>query len=166
MEHSAPWADDGQGLTGSGPKAAATDFLALALIARLHNIATASDQLAHEFAPDGVVDELAMQRAARAIGLHARYIRTETVRLSATPLPALARDCAGSWFVLAQFDGATGRALIQTGDSGQPEILSAEAFAQRWSGELVLIASRASLAGEWPASTSAGSCRPSSSTGD
>ena len=70
------------------------------------------------------------------------------------PLPALARLADGRWVVLAQCDGQ--RVLVQDAcASGQhapaasrPIIESLDAFAAQWSGELILIASRASLAGE------------------
>ncbi|WP_324256085.1 type I secretion system permease/ATPase [Niveibacterium sp. 24ML] len=131
---------------GDSPANAA--FSALALIARLHNVAADPAQLAHEFSPTGEVDEVALQRAARGIGLRAKHSIVTVDRLPQTPLPALARDTAGHWFVFAQYDAATGRALIQAGNATQPEVLDADALAARWAGELLLITSRASLAGE------------------
>jgi ATP-binding cassette, subfamily B, bacterial HlyB/CyaB len=90
-------------------------------------------------------------RAARHIGLRPRHLRAELARLPLTPLPGLALMGDGSVAVLAQCDGQ--RVLLQrfTADGALPSpplIEPIERFAGQWSGELVLIASRASLAGE------------------
>ncbi|MDD2927149.1 type I secretion system permease/ATPase, partial [Rhodoferax sp.] len=70
-------------------------------------------------------------------------------RLTLTPLPALAlmhTDDGGLRVVLlAQSDGQ--RVLFQDG-TGRPTIESVEVFTRQWSGQLILISSRASLAGE------------------
>ncbi len=61
------------------------------------------------------------------------------------PLPALARLHDGRWVVLAQCDGQ--RVLWQ--DAAAPPCIEPLAeFGARWSGRLLLVASRASLAGE------------------
>ena len=66
--------------------------------------------------------------------------------------------------MLAQCDGQ--RVLFQDLDAEgtRPTIEPLEVFASQWSGELMLVASRASLAGELASSTSAGSSPASSST--
>ena len=91
--------------------------------------------------------------AAKHLGLKARASRSVVDRLVLAPLPALAvvRDPQSSprVVVLAQCDGQ--RVLFQDPSQalqgGKPAIESLAAFAERWTGELVLITSRASLTG-------------------
>lgn len=88
--------------------------------------------------------------AARHLGLKAKLSRTSTDRLSLTPLPALALLRDGRTVVLAQCDGQ--RVLLQDPSGqlqgGRPVIEPLVAFAEQWTGELVLVTSRASVAGE------------------
>lgn len=142
-----------------------TAWLALCAIARLHHVAADPDHLAHALGmapgePVGVDDLL---RAARHLGLCARAIRTRAERLSRTPLPALAvmatDDGPGvDVCLLAQCDGSrvllsaprpaargadhAGHAGVGIGQAG-PRIEPLEAFAARWSGQLILVTSRA-----------------------
>ncbi|MBC7602129.1 MAG: type I secretion system permease/ATPase, partial [Ramlibacter sp.] len=91
-------------------------------------------------------------RAAKLLGLKAKLSSTTTDRLPLTPLPALAamrrEDGSVRFVVLAQCDGQ--RVLFQDmGVSGsRPTIESLDVFSSQWTGDLILIASRASLAGE------------------
>ena len=129
---------------------------ALCLIARLHHIAADPAHLAHQLgwppSHQPNVDELLL--AARQLGLKAKRIRTTSERLALSPLPALAllAGPAGATqvVVLAQCDGQ--RVLFQDSDAagrgGRPVIEPLEAFAAQWTGELILITSRASVAGE------------------
>jgi ATP-binding cassette, subfamily B, bacterial HlyB/CyaB len=127
---------------------------ALCAVARVHQIPADPQALAHELAlPETHVptaDDLL--RAARHIGLKARQTRTTTARLALTPLPALAavRRPGGDidYLILAQCDGQ--RVLLQDPSfaGGRPVIESADVFTARWTGDLILLASRASLAGE------------------
>jgi subfamily B ATP-binding cassette protein HlyB/CyaB len=87
--------------------------------------------------------------AAKRLQLRARTVQTSADRLPLTPLPALAWLRDGSIAVLAQCDGQ--RVLLQRfapGSEPRPLIEPLADFAQQWTGELMLITSRASLAGE------------------
>lgn len=134
---------------------------ALCAIARFHHIASDPSTLAHQLglsASDNLgADDLL--RAAKHLGLKAKLTRASTERLPLTPLPALALmrtpDASLRVVILAQSDGK--RVLFQEfsattdsrdGNSGRPTIESADVFAAQWTGELILITSRASLAGE------------------
>lgn len=126
---------------------------ALVLIARLHRVAADAGTLAHQLglAPGASpsVDELLL--AAKRLDLKAKLNRTTVDRLPLTPLPALALMKDGSVVLLAQCDGQ--RALLQRCDAtlpgGQrPQIEPLQAFADAWTGQLILVTSRASLAGE------------------
>ncbi len=130
-------------------------LVALCLIARMHHVAADPTHLAHQlgWSPNHVPEVQDLLLAARAIGLSAKSSRSTGDRLSLVPLPALAfvRDADGAErvVVLAQCDGQ--RALHQDPSGaiqgGRPVIEPLDAFVARWTGELILVASRASLAG-------------------
>jgi len=129
---------------------------ALCLIARLHQIASDPAHLSHQlgWAPSRVVGVPDLVLAARTIGLKAKATASSLERLPLVPLPALARVKSDSeapvFVVLAQCDGQ--RVLFQDPSAaihgGRPVIEPLTAFAERWTGELILFTSRASLAGE------------------
>jgi subfamily B ATP-binding cassette protein HlyB/CyaB len=136
-----------------GPHSA---FQALCLIARLHQVAADAPTLAHQLglAPTDPLTRADLLRAAKHLGLKAKVSRTSIERLQHAPLPALAvmnsPDASLRVVILAQSDGQ--RVLFQdiTGEGGvsRPTIEPVEVFAQQWTGELILISSQASLAGE------------------
>jgi len=139
---------------------------ALCALARLHHIAADPATLAHQLGwPPShrpSLDDLLL--AARHLGLKARRSRTSPDRLPLSPLPALAvmrpanhatgeHETAGDSpqvVLLAQCDGQ--RVLIQDPSGrlqgGRPVIEPLAVFAAQWTGELILVTSRASLAGE------------------
>jgi ATP-binding cassette, subfamily B, bacterial HlyB/CyaB len=127
---------------------------ALCAIARLHHVPADPQALAHELAlPESHVptpDDLV--RAARHLGLKARHSRSSLDRLPLTPLPAMAAVRRTTedvdYVILAQCDSQ--RVLLQdpSRGNGRPTIEPVEAFAGRWTGDLILIASRASIAGD------------------
>ena len=136
---------------------------ALCTIARFHQIAADPATLAHQLGlspnDDLSVDDLL--RAARHLGLKAKQSRTQPDRLNLAALPALAlmrrhgadgesKSTGVDAVILAQCDGQ--RVLLQ--DPGAPEgssrptIEPLDVFARQWTGELILITSRASLVGD------------------
>jgi subfamily B ATP-binding cassette protein HlyB/CyaB len=120
------------------------------LVARLHQVAAEPAALRHALgmaASDTIaIDDVL--HAARHLGLKARHSRSTAERLNLAPLPALARLHDGRWVVLAQCDGQ--RVLFQdaSAEGSRPTIEPLDTFAAQWTGDLLLIASRASLAGE------------------
>ena len=129
---------------------------ALCLVARLHQVAADPDNLAHQLAlPAGEpANAHSLVLAARLLGLQARHVRSSPARLALTPLPALALVQASvpgegpRFVVLAQCDGQRVLQQETTPDgSGTPRVESLADFSARWQGELVLVTSRASLAG-------------------
>jgi subfamily B ATP-binding cassette protein HlyB/CyaB len=119
----------------------------LVMMARFHSVAADPAQLTHEFAPEGrsfgVPDVLL---AAKQLGLKAKAVRTTPERLAKTPLPAIAIGNDGRFFIIAKVDGDN--ALIHEPRLGRPRTLSLPELTALWSGQLILITSRASLAGE------------------
>lgn len=124
-----------------------TGLLGLVMLARFHSIAADPDQLAHDFGESGQplgVPQILL--AAKHLGLKAKLVRTEVARLDRTPLPALAIDNEGHFFILARVD--TEKVLIQDPQVQRPQVLSIAEFTARWSGQFILFTSRASLAGD------------------
>jgi subfamily B ATP-binding cassette protein HlyB/CyaB len=129
---------------------------ALCAIARLHQIAADPATLAHQLgwsANEALqIDDLLL--AAKHLGLKAKRSRTTADRLALTPLPALAvmrtDDDSLRVVIVAQCDGQ--RVLLQDPAAGpggsRPTIEPLDVFASQWSGELILITSRASMAGD------------------
>lgn len=124
-----------------------TGLVCLVMLARFHNVAASPEQLAHEFAPDGQVFGFTeVLLAAKKLGLKAKPARSNVERLSQTPLPSLASSKDGHFFVIARVDND--KVLIQDPRSQRPEVVNFDELKARWTGELILIRSEASLAGE------------------
>ncbi len=98
------------------------------------------------------MDVQGLVQAARRLGLKAKRITSTADRLLRVPLPALAflnGEGAGAVcpVVIAQCDDK--RVLIQdAARGGRPTILSREDFLARWTGEMLLLTSRAALVAE------------------
>lgn len=123
-----------------------TGLACLIMLARFHNIALSAEQLAHEFSATG--QGLSLQElllAARKSGLKVRAVQTRLARLEYSPLPAIAMDNDGSFFILARVDKE--QALIQDPRSARPEILAFQTLEQRWTGQLILARSSNTMPG-------------------
>ncbi|MBB1520841.1 type I secretion system permease/ATPase [Aquipseudomonas guryensis] len=133
---------------GSGAQPEVDSGLAcLVMLARFHNVAASPEQLAHEFAEDGrPFGRPELLLAAKQLGLKAKSVRSKLERLAHVPLPAIATAHDGRFFIIARLDD--GKALIHDPQAQRPEVLSFEELEQRWTGELLLIRSESSLAGE------------------
>lgn len=132
---------------GENPPARDTGLACLVMLARFHNIAASPDQLTHEFSDAERRfgrDELLL--AAKSLGLKAKIAQSSTSRLSHCPLPAIARDLQDEFFIIARLDDD--QALIQDPRTPRPEMLDLPSLEARWSGELILLRSEASIAGE------------------
>jgi subfamily B ATP-binding cassette protein HlyB/CyaB len=133
------------------PPSLDTGLLCLAMIARFHQVPADPEQLAHQFREPGQRFGAAqILLAAKKLGLMARRVRPALHRLATTPLPAIGIGLDGGCFIVARHDdGEAGpRVLVQDPSVGRPQLLTLDEFTARWSGELILFASRASLAGE------------------
>ncbi|MFP3556547.1 cysteine peptidase family C39 domain-containing protein [Paraburkholderia sp. SIMBA_049] len=120
---------------------------ALVTIARFHNIAADAAQLRHAGATVSArFGEKDLVLSARSLGLKARVVSLRAETLGATPLPALMLDRNGDHFILGESDGKT--ALILEPGSATPAVRPLEEIVVRSDGQMLLFASRASLAGE------------------
>ncbi len=130
-------------------------LVCLVMMARLHNLAAEPEQLAHEFSAAGQAwGSAELLLAAKKLGLQAKQVDADISRLAKLPLPAVAvgkkPDGSTEFFILARVDadGAGQQVLIQSPATGRPESLSVAEFQARWTGQLILFTSRASLAGD------------------
>ena len=133
------------------PASLAQALQALTVIARLHHVPCDAAALLHRLGRSATdlaaIEDLLL--VAKQLGLRAKRVTTALDRLPLTPLPAMALMRDGSIAVLAQCDGQ--RVLLQRfADNAEqrPLIEPLTVFASQWAGELLLITSRASLAGE------------------
>ncbi len=124
----------------------ASGIQCLVMLLRFHGQAADARMLGHRFVAIGEeIDEVPLVRAARQLGLKAKASDSDWNRLDKTPLPAIAGGRDGRWFVLAKCNGK--QALIQEMSGGPPRVLTRHELETIWSGRLVLVATRASLAG-------------------
>jgi subfamily B ATP-binding cassette protein HlyB/CyaB len=141
---------------------AAPALQALCTLARLHQVAADPDTLAHQMGlrPGAGISCDQLLEAAHQLGLRAKRVQVASGRLPFAPLPALALLCgpregsepepSGNARValLAQCDGQ--RVLYQDPQSpcgNRPTVEPLANFMRHWAGELILVTSRASLAG-------------------
>jgi subfamily B ATP-binding cassette protein HlyB/CyaB len=120
-----------------------TGSAAFSLAAALCGVPIQPIELHHRFANRGQFAVLEMLRAAKDLGLRARVARPALRRLGVIPLPAVARDRDGQFFVLGRTalddNGKVQKLLIQR-PGGPPEAMTAEEFQAAWDGTLVLVA--------------------------
>lgn len=118
----------------------------LVMLARFHQIAADPEQLAHQFRADGQpFGQNEILLAAKHLGLQAKPVKVMAERLDRTPLPAMAVDVDGGYFILARFDAD--KALIHDPRAERPQVLTHDELLTRWTGRLILFTSRASLIG-------------------
>jgi len=121
----------------------------LLIIAGFHGIAADEAKLTHEFG-QAAFSTNTILLAAKQLGMAAKLVRQPIERLDRAPLPAIAIDLEGNYFVAAKYDaggGAGPRILIQRpGDA--PQVLSLADFLLLWSGQLLFFTSKANYAGE------------------
>ena len=125
---------------------------ALIILAHFHGIAANPADIMHRFSgsPNGDLSETEWLLAAKQLELKAKIVRQPLARLHMASLPALVWCDDGQHFILAKVEngGADGnKYLIQDLNTQQAIILNSAEFAHRYSGKLILVASRASILG-------------------
>lgn len=117
-----------------------TGVACLVMLARFHNVAASIEQLCHQLsATASAFGQAELLLAARKLDLKAKWVHTTLSRLNRTPLPAIAADRDGSFFIIAKLDG--GKALIQDPRSSRPEVINLDQLDARWAGCLLLVRS-------------------------
>ena len=119
---------------------------ALLIMAHVHGVAASGEDLLHRFSANGKdLNQEEWLLAARYLGLKVRAVSRSVSRLHLLTLPAVVWQPDGQHFILARVDD--GQFLIQDLAAGKPLLLSLADFAARFSGQLILVASRASILG-------------------
>jgi subfamily B ATP-binding cassette protein HlyB/CyaB len=120
---------------------------ALVLIARFHGIAADAGQLRHAAGiKSAAFNDSELSLSARSLGLKTRKVRVSVDRLHRTPFPALALDQDGQHFIVAGCNPE--RVLILDSGASTTTANSHDEVIARCGGQMLLFASRASLAGE------------------
>lgn len=131
--------------TSEGPKLD-TGLACLVLLLKFLQVPADPEQLKHmggegvHFNAEGLV------RLAKSLDVKAKIKKSSVKELAKLPLPAIAEDIDGTFFILAQVKDE--EVLIQSPLSQKPETLSFETLAERWTGRVVLLTTRAMLAGQ------------------
>ncbi|CKK13169.1 ABC transporter family protein [Neisseria meningitidis] len=124
---------------------------ALIILAHYHGIPANPADIQHEFCTSAQSDlnETQWLLAAKSLGLKAKVVRQPVKRLAMATLPALVWCDDGNHFILAKTDGGGEHAqyLIQDLTTNKSAVLSFAEFSNRYSGKLILVASRASVLG-------------------
>jgi len=126
-------------------RAVDTGLLSLCLIARFLGVPADPGELArrHLASAAGASAE-DLVRVARKLGLKARLIRSQWGRLAKMPLPAIVEDKDGGFLIASRY--IDDKLLAQRPTEPRGRLLRETEFAEVWSGRLVLVGRRASLA--------------------
>jgi subfamily B ATP-binding cassette protein HlyB/CyaB len=89
------------------------------------------------------LDQNDLLRYAKKMPVKVRFIASNLERLATTPVPALAPMKDGSWLVVGKI--ADDKILVQNPFERMPKLMALTAFERDWSGNLFLMARRASL---------------------
>jgi len=130
-----------------------TGLNTLVAIARFHQLPAEPDQLAHEFSQPGEqFSDTEILRAAKALTLKAKCLKSSLSDINPAILPAIAKTKEGAYIIVAR--------VMEEGEGSQkhitdllihdlreqaPRSVSAAEFEQLWSGELIAITRRQGL---------------------
>lgn len=121
-------------------------LLCLAIMAKILGKPADPQQLKHASGSvDGSLDTNTMLRLAKELDLKARAVKTKYERLDHFELPAIVEHPGGGYFMLAQ--ASREKVVVQEAHSQEVKILSKEEFLKNWSGTIILLTTRARLAG-------------------
>lgn len=132
--------------TQSPPPILDTGLVCLVMMARFHQLAADAEHVAHQFRAGELLTTAELLLAAKTLGLQIKSCQIQATRLQQTPLPAIAKDRDGGFFVIAKIEGE--QVLIQCPRVGRPQNMTLSELQARWSGELLLVTTRATLIGE------------------
>ncbi len=128
--------------TETDANGAASGLDALLTLLHLQGVAADRDQISHRLGTS-TLGAPEILRCARDLGLKARTLRTSWPRLAKTPLPGIAVLRDGTFMVIAK--ASDEKVLVQSPQTGRPELMTRDEFARVWDGGLILMARRAGL---------------------
>ena len=119
----------------------------LVMLLRFLGVAAEPAQLRHSLGKGNVsISAEDMLVLAKRVGVKARISPSSRRRLPDAPLPAIAQAKDGAFFLIAQCKEDT--VLIQRPDAEQPATLTLDELDALWTGDLVLMTTRAKLSGD------------------
>ena len=131
------------------PEISDSGLLSFMMIAGFHGVAVDAAKLIHEFGQEAFNTQKILL-AAKYLGLSAKQVQQPPERLASAPLPGIAQDRSGQFFIVGKVDSTDPdkqRILIQY--PGQPpEVLQYAEFIERWSGQMIFFTSKANFAGD------------------
>jgi subfamily B ATP-binding cassette protein HlyB/CyaB len=121
-------------------------LLSLLMIARHHGISADEAQLRHEFGPKLFTVETILLGAKR-LGMTAKLVTQDPDRLDRAPLPAIAIDKKGNFFIAVKYgydsgDKAKPRIIVQPPGTATAQVMSQEDFLENWSGQFIFFTSK------------------------
>lgn len=122
-------------------------FLSLLMIARHHGIAVDEAKLLHEFGRKPYTEEVILL-AAKRLGMTAKLVKQDVERIPLAPMPAIAIDRAGNFFIAVgagyeKGDESKPRILIQRPGSTEVKVIDIDTFVDLWSGKFIFCISKA-----------------------
>jgi len=124
-------------------------LMSLMMMAGMHGIAADPAQLKHAYGQEKFTSQIILL-AAKKLGLTAKLVKQAPDRLGTAPLPAIAIDNTGRFFIagrIDQSDPAKKKILIQH-PGNPPEVLALADFLEIWTGEFIFFTSKATFAGD------------------
>ena len=115
----------------------------LTLLLRFHQTAVDPSQIKHQF-PGTPIGVMEMLRCAKQLKVKARAVTATWDKLAKLPLPAIVELKDGRFLIVGKVTDEG--ALVQIPSVGRPQILKRAEFEYDWTGRIVLMARRASLA--------------------
>ncbi|HBS58920.1 MAG TPA: type I secretion system permease/ATPase [Firmicutes bacterium] len=130
---------------GKSPQTIDSGLMCLVTAARLLGIPADYQQLKRAFVvSETTADVVTLLRAAKEIGLKAKYTTTTSGKLPKLSLPVIASLNSGRYVVIVKADAQ--RILLFDPHQERPLTLTYEEFNKVWSGKVMLLARRFSLA--------------------
>lgn len=120
----------------------------LSIFAQLHSISINTEQLKYKFASNHFLNKTEFLLAAKECGFKVKAVKKDPARFPFIHLPVFVWKEDGTHFILAKIDINNKRYLIHDLLLDQPIILTEQEFLQRYSGEIILFTSRASVLGQ------------------
>lgn len=118
-------------------------LVCLVMLAQLHEIAVDAKQIEHDYRQEQDLTDIELCRIAKHIGFKSRISKIKTSRLQHLPLPLIAKDLTGQFFIIAQVTST--EALIYHPLVGKNQQVGLELLEQNWSGDVIQMVSRDSL---------------------
>jgi ATP-binding cassette, subfamily B, bacterial HlyB/CyaB len=115
---------------------------ALVMLLHFQGVAADREQIRHRLGTDKI-GASEILRCARDLGLKARSLRTDWLRLAWTPLPAIASLRDGGFMVIGK--AADDKVLVQIPGQARPAFMTKVELLAIWDGGLILMTRRAGL---------------------